>query len=282
MTPRILPRTAAGRELLSLVRRAEPFVLWTPPEMNGGNYLYLWLTAWRRRATSSQQWSVLYRPKMEPWLTEFPALRGLTIHESEVSLFSRRTVEWGQQVGTDFLKSDILPFVREVLLEGSSFPDRVKRAVPAATVINVRRGDYYSDPQNAEWYGMDIRGYVAHALKRVPAESRGPVLMVSDDPQWCQQNLTTLPGMGEAKVLDGPHDMFNDLAQLAAARYLILANSTFSYWGGYLASAAPSGERATLIQAPLLFNRRYGRGESTLLLDQWLALPSDEYERASD
>ena len=71
--------------------------------------------------------------------------------------------------------------------------------------------------------------------------------------------------------------MFNDLAQIAGGRHLILANSTFSYWGGYLASSLPPEERARSAQAPLHFNRLYARGESPLLLPEWRAVPEDEF-----
>lgn len=251
--------------------------MWTPESMNGGNYLYLWLTAWSRRERGDGPWMVLHRPRMDPWLEEFPALRSLTIAPHDVRFLGRRTVEWGQQVGVDFLKADILPFVREVLLQGSTFPDRVRRAEPDATVINVRRGDYYSDPRNRSWYGMNVCGYVSRALERIPDVSRRRTVLVSDDPQWCMEHLTGLEALRRAEVLPGPHDIFSDLAQLAAARHLVLANSTFSYWGGYLSSYGPPSDRPDLVQAPLHFNRRYGRGESTLLLDQWLAIPPDEY-----
>ena len=149
-------RTAAVR-VLSAIRRGGPYVLWTPEVMNGGNHLYLWLTAWARRERGDGPWMVLHRPKMDPWLREFPALRRLTVLPEDVGFLSRRSVEWGQQVGTDFLKADVLPFVREVLLADSPFPERVRQAVPDATVVNVRGGDYYSDPRNRDWYGMDVR-----------------------------------------------------------------------------------------------------------------------------
>lgn len=52
----------------------------------------------------------------------------------------------------------------------------------------------------------------------------------------------------------------SDLRIVAGARRVVLANSTFSYWGGYTALALPRAERPRSILAPLHFNRRYTRG----------------------
>ncbi|MDT1847497.1 alpha-1,2-fucosyltransferase, partial [Acinetobacter baumannii] len=99
-----------------------------------------------------------YKPKMQPWLQEFPALWRLTVKEEDVSFLQPRTVEWGHDINEDFLYPDLKAFCREVLLAGSDFPRRWGTVVPDATVVNVRRGDYYSVPEHRAKYGMDIRG----------------------------------------------------------------------------------------------------------------------------
>lgn len=181
-------------------------------------------------------------------------------------------------MGRDFLKFEIPRFLDEVLLRGSSFPHRIAQMPQDALVVNVRRGDYYSVPEHRRRYGMDIRGYIRAAVDALPQPLPPRVILVSDDPAWCREHLGFLREIGPVQTLPGPHDMFQDLAQLAAARQLILANSTFSYWGGYLATCRPPGERPERIIAPLFFTRQYDDGVSPLLLDQWLALPEDLYD----
>lgn len=263
---------------LGPLRRQSPSVIWGAEPMNGGNFLYLWLTAWSRTRRTGKRWTVRFKPKMRPWLEEFPGLREWTVQEHEVGPLQRRTVEWGQQVGYDYLVPEIPMFVREVLLPGSGFPERVAAAVPDAVVVNVRRGDYYSDALNRSRYGMDIEAFIREAVRRIPSTAQERFVLVSDDPPWCMEHLGFLAERGAVQAMPPPHDMFQDLAQLAAARTLILTNSTFSYWGGYLATSRPPAQRPRQILAPLFFTRQYNHGDSPLLLPQWTAIPEDEYQ----
>ena len=264
---------------LSLVRRRQPYVLWGNEPMNGGNYLFLWATAWARSRREGVEWRVRFKPKMEPWLQEFPALQELTVRQEDVSHLQRRTVEWGQDVGRDFFLAELKEFVRDVLLHGSGFPDRWTTVTPGATVVNVRRGDYYTNPRHRARYGFDIPGYVRAALARVDDGGTTPLVFVSDDPGWCLRELAPLVPGRDVSVMPAPHDMFQDLAQLSAARHLILANSTFSYWGGYIASARSRTARPKDVIAPLFFARDiYAGDESPLILGEWTAIPEDEYE----
>lgn len=279
---RTLVAAALGR-----VRTAEPSVLWGNEPMNGGNLLFLWATAWARHQETGARWVVRYKPKMDPWLAEFPALAELTVAESEIGFRQHRTLGWGQDVGVDFQLSHLKEFCRTVLLSGSDFPDRWASVHRDAVVINVRRGDYYSVPEHRRRYGFDVPAYVAAALEEAGGVGRKPgdlswlgdrpVVAVSDDPQWCRDHLSHLVP-GPLETMPEPHDMFQDLAQISAAQVLILANSTFSYWGGYLASSRPVRERPQRVIAPVFFAREtYHAAESPLLLPEWLGLPEDRY-----
>ncbi len=57
--------------------------------------------------------------------------------------------------------------------------------------VNVRRGDYYSDPVFRGRYSFDIEAYLDVALARA-VEMAGPVdhvLVVSDGIEWCRARL---------------------------------------------------------------------------------------------
>ena len=64
------------------------------------------------------------------------------------------------------------------------------------------------------------------------------MVLVSDNVPWCVDNLTHLAPQLEFVVNENRRDMFDDLAVLACAKRLILANSTFSYWGRLYCSGA--------------------------------------------
>ena len=268
---------AARARALSIVRTQQPFIIWGAEPMNGGNYLYLWTTAWARQRHTGERWLVRYKPKMNPWLEEFPQLRALTVDEVDVGWRQRRTVEWGQHAGRDFRVKDLRDFARDLLLASENFRGRMAARPRDAVVVNVRRGDYYTNERLAAVFGFDIPGYVNAALQRIPGDRQKRVVVVSDDPEWCATNLTFVRQGRSVSFMPTPHDMFDDLAQRAVARDLILANSTFSYWGGYLASARSARERPRTVFAPLHFNRLYSDGESPLLLPEWTAIPDDEF-----
>ena len=270
---------AVAARVLAGVRRGGPPVIWGAEPMNGGNFLYLWATAWARRRHNDDNWLVRYRPKMEPWLAEYPRLGSLTVKESDIGWLQRRSVEWGQHAGIDFRFKDIRDFAREFILDSENLRLRLRRLPSGAIVVNVRRGDYYSNPEFRSIFGFDIRAYVAAALDNVPGDGTRRIVVVSDDASWCASNLgDLLEARGDVAYMPRPHDMFDDFAQLVAGRHLILANSTFSYWGAYVASARPAPDRPRSVQAPLHFNRLYSDGESTLLLPEWRAIPEDEYK----
>ncbi len=279
--PRVWGRAAVAR-MLDGVRRREPAVIWGNEPMNGGNFLFLWATAWARHRATGSPWLVRRKPKMAPWLEEFPALQTLTVDEADVSFWQPRTVEWGQQAYLDWFYRDLVEFAAGHLLSSKRFRRRLDRMDREAVVVNVRRGDYYSDPVHRANYGFDIPGYVRAAVSRVPEADLERIVLVSDDVEWCRRNLGFLADHASVHTIPGAHDMFDDLAQIAGGRHLILANSTFSYWGGYISSALPPQVRARSVQAPLHFTRLYARGESPLLLPQWRAIPDDEFDPADD
>ena len=97
-------------------------------------------------------------------------------------------------------------------------------------MINVRRGDYYTE--FIDKYAFDQVGYVGAALERVrPAER---ALVVSDDPDWCRENLTPSSVRTGRPGIRRPDPLENFLAVAGASR-IIGTNSTFSYWAAYVA-----------------------------------------------
>jgi hypothetical protein len=227
-----------------LVRRGPRTVMLTPPlGPRVGNFLYWWLHAHVRQA-AGQPYRVVTPDHLEPWLVAHPALRDYGVREDQVGLTDRR--EWPaadlhMRFGIDFDLDALTGFVRSALLEprGSAPP----ALGPDDLVVNVRRGDYYADPGFRARFGIDVHGYLAVALDRVA--DRGPIPrihVVSDDIAWCRASLTPLlANRADELTWAAPGDPVTDLDTLSRARRLIGANSTFSYWGGYIASVRHEG-----------------------------------------
>ncbi|MCS6711619.1 alpha-1,2-fucosyltransferase [Brachybacterium sp. EF45031] len=196
--------------------------------------LYLWQEAYIS-LHDGEPFFLLQNDRMVPWLQEFPLLRELSILEAEQRFLDRRKEGYPNKFGIHFTRADNELFCRRLIESSESFRrrmDRVRAELrPQTCVVNVRRGDYYTVPEFTARYALDIEGHVGEALELVRGSGRSTddVLVISDDVAWCRENLTRVAG--KFRTLSRREDMFDDLAALATAPTLVLANSTFSYWG---------------------------------------------------
>lgn len=86
--------------------------------------------------------------------------------------------------------------------------------------IHVRRGDYVTDPMFAKLWRTD---YYERATALFPGRK---FLVFSDDTAWCEKKLPW-------PVVKGQTDL-EDLNMMASCHSNIIANSSFSWWAGYL------------------------------------------------
>ena len=248
---------------LGLVRQHGRGVLWTDSWMGFGNLLYRYLHAWTQRAQGREEW-VLEAPSAALWMDVFPALQELTLPRRQLSWRDRRDLEDYQGFGTSFTRDELASFSRDCLLSGH-LP---LRDDPGGVTINVRRGDFYSD----RWrplYGFDVTAYVRRAL--AVAQARAPfehAQVVSDDLDWCTRHLVDLDVELVPVASGGP---VGDLATLTSAGRLVLANSTFSYWAGFLSNAV-HGDNHDDVLAPRFHRRDINGGESWHLDPRWVAI----------
>jgi Glycosyl transferase family 11 len=214
------------------LRRGDRVVVMTPAAgLRFGNWLYLWLDA-HQRSAAGEPTLVLEAPGMTPWLDEFPRLRALTVSRDRMRFHDRREWDdesWTQRFGVDFTRASLDAFIDSTLVPGLDGDQG------DTLVINVRRGDYFSDPNHAARYGWDIVGYLVHALAAAGSAERA--LVVSDDAQWCRDELDVLIRATVPLVDYAEPDPSANFRAIAGARRLIGTNSTFSYWGAYVAGA---------------------------------------------
>jgi hypothetical protein len=93
--------------------------------------------------------------------------------------------------------------------------------------LHIRRGDYVSNPNHP----VQTLEYYKEALDRMPDL---PVIVFSDDHEWCKQQDLFLPdrfSVSEGNSTDA------DLCLMSLCRYHIIANSSFSWWGAWLAKS---------------------------------------------
>lgn len=269
--PRSL-RAVVGPLVTGAVRRGKTTVLLTGEWARLGNVLFYWLHAHIRQRAGTR-YVVRTSEAARPWLDHLPDLaRQLTVEPAGVRFYDRR--EWPpppdlfQRFGSDFDTGDLDAFVRTFLL-GSPLLARPGRP-DDVVVVNVRRGDYYSDDKHRRNFGMEIEGYLRQALTRAFARRpHGGVHVVSDDIAWCRDNLGTLLAAFSPAVTYAPPAStgFDDFAALCSARTLICSNSTFSYWGGYVSTVRFGGDAHVIV--PAFHARHVNEGVAYQLLSAW-------------
>lgn len=264
----VAARTLAGR----LVRRGPRTVLTTPATARVGNLLYFWLHC-HRMGRLGRDVRTLAVPGCRPWLDIWPGLAArFVVAPGEVRRWDRRgdvPLRHFQTWGADYARAELEHFVRERLLT-PGFVSRMPAVPAGALTVNVRRGDYYSVPEYRERYAFDIESYVREAVGRVAGDADlSEVLIVSDDPAWCRQRLGWLTEVAPVRcVAGGPVE---HLTTLAASRRLVLANSTFSYWGAHLSSVVHGAD--TRVVAPQFHSRHVDGGRSWQLDPRWDVVP---------
>lgn len=261
---------------LEVLRRNGRPVSWTPEWMGFGNHLYGWFWAWRGAARGEER-LVLRTGAMRPWLEEFPTALSLTTDRTDVRFTDRRLTPWripgdhdAPPDTPDWTTAELTAFVHEVLLASAPFAARLAASDPGADalVLNVRRGDFY-DPEHVDTWGFDVDGFLHEVLLEALEDGTVHRLhVVSDDLEWCRQHLAWVRDVVDetsyAVPASGPRDHF---AAISAARRLVVTNSTFSYWGGYVGDVLHGEDRR--VWAPRFFDRTRNGGRSWLLPQHW-------------
>lgn len=128
-----------------------------------------------------------------------------------------------------------------------------KSDIPSDWVaVTVRRGDYLALPDvfaqlGEEYYGEAIKAFPEHKF-----------VVFSDDPQWCEQNLAW------ADMVMPCSAPGQDLALISSFKNHIIANSSFGWWGAWLAN----GKK---VIAPKNWFTN-GLDDSDLIPDRWIRL----------
>lgn len=134
-------------------------------------------------------------------------------------------------------------------------------AASSSVGIHVRRGDYLLDP---EYKGICDLDYYKRAIEKIGVEDK-TFFIFSNDIQWCKDNLLNILSHSSDVVFvdgnkgkDSPWDMY----LMSKCEHLIIANSSFSWWGAFL------NENVKTVIAPKTWiNRDY---EIDVYMDNWI------------
>lgn len=95
--------------------------------------------------------------------------------------------------------------------------------------LHIRRGDFLINSANHHNLELD---YYEKALECF--DNNLPVIIFSDDPEWCKEQ--DIFSSDRFLVAEG-NSSYIDLCLMSLCKYHIIANSTFSWWGAWLANS---------------------------------------------
>ena len=136
------------------------------------------------------------------------------------------------------------------------------------TAVHVRRGDYRQE-HNATHHGLLGRDYYEMALRTLDESSPGTTLVVfSDEPDAARELISGIrPVDYVVSAPEGTHPMAS-IELMSRADAVVTANSSFSWWGAWLADPA-----LTPTIAPDPWFTGADNDERDLCPPQWVRLP---------
>jgi hypothetical protein len=97
--------------------------------------------------------------------------------------------------------------------------------------VHVRRGDYVSNAVTNNYHGICDLDYYEKAISAIAAKISAPHFFIfSDDIGWARENLKS---QWSLTFVSGGKN-FEDLSLMSQCKHNIIANSSFSWWGGWL------------------------------------------------
>lgn len=101
--------------------------------------------------------------------------------------------------------------------------------------LHVRRGDYVTNKAANSFHGLCSLDYYKKAVEEISRrEPETTFFCFSDDLEWCKLHLKELNvSVVFVEQKEGMQN-FEDLILMSCCAHNIIANSTFSWWGGWL------------------------------------------------
>ncbi len=136
-----------------------------------------------------------------------------------------------------------------------------------AVSINVRRGDYVSDPIIHKRHGFIGVDYFLKAINYIKKNTSNPhFFLFSDDIQWVKENLH-IPHQSTYVDLNFPDHVEENLILGSLCNHNIITNSTFSWWVGWL-----NANKKKIVVAPKKWFKDLDVSTKDLFPKSWILL----------
>ena len=131
--------------------------------------------------------------------------------------------------------------------------------------VQVRRGDYVTDPKTSSEHLACGLEYYDKAFELLKTKVANPILFVfSDDIEWCKNNLKPdLPVFFSDPAMPD----YEDFALAVRCKHDIIANSSFGFWAAWL-----NDNPGKIVIAPKKWNNKHQKEHDNLLPPEWIKI----------
>jgi len=101
--------------------------------------------------------------------------------------------------------------------------------------IHMRRGDYLEDRHRKTQGALSLQFYLESSQEILNRHNINKIYIFTDDINWAKKNIKYFSQV-EVEVIDPPilSDPAESLVLLSECKFILISNSTFSWWAGYL------------------------------------------------
>lgn len=133
--------------------------------------------------------------------------------------------------------------------------------------LHIRRGDYVTNPVNREVYATCSNDYYLRCISEMAKRIPDPHFFVfSDEVEWVKENLDFKHPVTYVDH-NSQEEAYKDLYLMSKCKHHIIANSTFSWWGAWLAN-----NRDKIVFAPSKWFNTPKPGEQDLIPESWIRI----------
>ena len=133
--------------------------------------------------------------------------------------------------------ADTWPILQSRIMNSPKFASLVDSELVARIALHLRFGDYSDDPGTKSAHGLTSTKYFEQSINSIRLNEGAdiPILVVTDDPIKAIDFLSGLIDSNDISVISNTNPI-DDLVELCRSSHVVIANSTFSWWGGWIAS----------------------------------------------
>jgi len=130
--------------------------------------------------------------------------------------------------------------------------------------IHVRRGDYANYEHTKKVHGVITIQYYKKCVKYFLDTIKNPSFYIfSDDPEWCMENLNLK--IYKKIISNNKRPPQDEMILMSNCKHHIIANSTFSWWGAWLAD-----NQSKIIIAPKQWTATNNECFVDIIPESWL------------